>query len=295
MQSIQANAPAQGWEAVVVDSGSTDGSHSFLRASAQGPVRLVALDRNVGFTAAINLGFRQTTGEKVLILNPDMVALEGSLDALLRHMEQEPSLGAVGGHCVRPDGAFEWRYVHRLPTPWDLFVFCFVPPGRAERLRSYRRYALLDEDFSRPVEVEQPAGGCLMVRRSLFPADLASQRFGIYWSDVEIARRIRDAGFGAKVFPDARFVHDHDPLPADPRLGRLLRTDFYVGALRYFRTYHGRWGGAWAKALLLSGILWRTCRKAGAVVLRREPRDAWRDQVAFLRDFLRGRNPFLGE
>jgi N-acetylglucosaminyl-diphospho-decaprenol L-rhamnosyltransferase len=227
----------------------------------------------------------------ILILNPDMVPLPGSIGAMVQHLEEDATLGAVGGYCIDPEGRFEHRYAHTLPTPRTAYLETFGGRGKV-RNRAYRRHALLDADFSKPVEVPQPAGGCLMLRRSVFANALADERFGIYWSDVSIARQVHDAGFRAKVFPDAVFLHDHAATAPNPAVGAKLKTDYYVGAIRYFRI-HGSAGQArLAKLLFAWGIGVSTIRAIAEVLLRLHPRQHLRRQVRVLADFLRDRSPF---
>lgn len=279
----------------MVDNGSIDGSADFLREGAPAGVRLLQ-QGNIGYTAAINLGFRETAGRLVLLLNADMVVLGGAIDAMVRHMDQDPRLGGIGGHCLKPDGTFERRYARRFPTPRTAYLQFFADERRAERRAAFRRYALLDEDFAGPIEVPQPGGGCLLVRRDLFPSGLASDCFGIYWSDVEVARRIHDAGRLVKVFPEARFVHDHSsPPPADLQARDRVRTDFYVGAVRYFRIYEGRRAAAAVKALFAAGMVKRLARKTAAAAIGREPWHEPRRYARLVADFLGERNRFLEE
>lgn len=292
VESLLAHAPSAPWEVVVVDSGSPDGSHHFLRTQASPVVRL--LERgNIGYAAAFNLGFRQTTGELVLSLNSDMVALPGALDAMVGHMDADPRLGAIGGHCVRTDGSFEWRYVRRFPTPWLAYVSTFWPAEKAAARAKYRHFTMLDEDFSRPIEVPQPAGGCLLVRRSLFTDAPVSDRLANFWSDVAIARRVHDAGGRIMVFPDARFVHDHAEAPPGQPTPWTMRNDFHVGGVRYFRLFEGRGAAAAAKALFTYGLAKRLAWKVREAARGRAPAEEARGQARLILDVLRDRNTFL--
>ncbi len=150
-------------EIVVIDNASED--HTREEVGRRG-VRLIANDANAGFAAAVNQGFRATTAEIVLLLNPDAV-LQTGLGALQAQV-LSPGAGAAGGKLTGPDGRAQAGFVvRRLPTATAL---CFETlginrlwPGNPVNWR-FRCYDLPLE-AAEPLEVEQPAGAFLMVRR----------------------------------------------------------------------------------------------------------------------------------
>ena len=68
-------------EVIVVDNASTDGSAAMV-AEEFPAVRLIANEVNRGFAAANNQGLAVARGEKVLLLNPDTVILDGAIDTM---------------------------------------------------------------------------------------------------------------------------------------------------------------------------------------------------------------------
>lgn len=259
VQSLVEHAPRVEHEIVVVDNASTDGSADFLR---DGPLpaglRVLWLPRNRLYTAAMNAAFREAKGDRLLLLNPDVRPLPGSIDALLARLDSEPSVGAVAGQTLRPeDGRFE-KYVNRLPRPYDIYLTQFVRREKAERNEGFRRYHMLDDDLSTVADVPQPAGHCILLRRDAVGDELMSPDFGLFFSDVEVATKLARAGRRILLEPAAQFVHDHDRTPRPPSATSLLvDLDYYTGCARYFRKYWGTGAALQVKVLFGARLLGR--------------------------------------
>ena len=69
-------------EIIVVDNGSEDGSAEFVRQHYPA-VRLLAMDRNLGFGGGSNAGFKAARNDIVVLLNSDMRVYPGFLQPLL--------------------------------------------------------------------------------------------------------------------------------------------------------------------------------------------------------------------
>ena len=95
--------PPPGHEVLVVDDASADDTLAVLRDEFPA-VRVIALERNVGFGAACNRGFAEAKHDKVLLLNSDMEVTPGAIALLLEHFA-DPHVFAAGPRYRSDDPA----------------------------------------------------------------------------------------------------------------------------------------------------------------------------------------------
>src|SRR5690606_1303613 len=103
-------------ETFVVDNDSADGSVAMVRERFP-DVRVIANEENVGFARANNQAIREARGRYLLILNPDTLLQEDTLQALVGFMDRHPEAGAAGCRILNPDGTFAPESRRSFPTP----------------------------------------------------------------------------------------------------------------------------------------------------------------------------------
>ena len=85
-------------EILVVDDGSEDGTREFV-AERYSAVRIIALEHNIGFGPAVNIGVQQAVSPLVFLLNNDIIVEPGFLSPLVSHFE-EPTVFAVAPRMI---------------------------------------------------------------------------------------------------------------------------------------------------------------------------------------------------
>ena len=237
---------------VVVDNASTDGTADAVRA-AHPDVTVIALEQGVGLAEALNMGAAQGSAPYVLYLNDDVFAEPGAIRTLLETLQSRPDAPAAGGRLVDPDLATQDQYRPRpFPTPATivarLFGFERLWPRNPWTGTHLRRP--LDDHTT--VEVDQPAGACLLVRRPVVERTGGwDERYWFWYEDVDFARRLARHGVLLYV-PRAPFRH------VGGATARRLKAPagharYFYGVLQYSRTYFPRAGRA-AVALAMLAI-----------------------------------------
>ena len=104
LRSVVAETRATDYELLVVDNASSDGSAAAIAAEFP-DLELIALEENIGFARANNLAAHQARGERLLLLNPDTVVLDGALDRLVAFAATRPRRGSGAGARSSPTTA----------------------------------------------------------------------------------------------------------------------------------------------------------------------------------------------
>jgi len=255
------------FEVIVVDNASSDVTRDKLGAYHH--LKLVANGSNYGYAHANNQGIRLATGEYVLLLNPDTRIELGALDALGRYLDEHPAVGAVAPRLVSPDGATQFS-IRSFPTAsslfWELIGFAYLFPKNPV----FGRWKMKCFDYGRTAEVEQPMASCLMARKTVLDKlDGMDEQFPMFFNDVDLSKRMSDAGWKTAYLADARVVHRHGASTRQVR-ARMIRES-HRSAFRYLRK-HDRSGMFWLKAVVLLPLLEITSLlRVIAYRLRRRP------------------------
>ncbi len=193
-------------EIFVVDNASTDGSADVI-ASERPDVRLIRNPSNRGFAAAANQAVRATSADVVVLLNPDTEVRAGAIEALEEALRSRPRAGVVAPLILNPDGSVQ-PTKRAFPTLWQSalhgLVGLFWPnnPGT-------RAYTLADAPLSEARSVGWVAGTAVAIRREAFEAIGGfDERFFFFVEDVDLCKRLWDAGWEVWFDPRAVVVHE---------------------------------------------------------------------------------------
>jgi len=273
-------------EIIIVDNASTDESAG--AATREQPTATVIREAsNLGFAGGVNRGLREATGRFVLLLNSDTVAAPGAITALARYLAQHPEHGAVGGRLVDDVGRSQRGFnVRRFPTIGSLAVELLLLHQLWPHNPVSRHYLAMDLDDAHAQDVDQPAAACLMVRRDVLDQmhGLDEQFYPAWFEDVDLCRRIWDAGWRIAYVADA--VFEHRGRAAKDTLGLTAFSRMWYRNLRRYTAKHfGPIERALVRGLIVIGMVLRI----GVSIVTGAP-GATRAYAAVLIDVLTGRS-----
>jgi len=214
---------------IVIDNASTDRSLQILAGSPG--IELMENKMNLGFGAAANLGIRMSTTPYVLILNVDIQALPGSIDLLEDFLEKRQDAAVAAPQLLFPDKRIQ-ASCRSFPTIRGLFLYF----SYLDHLFP-SQYRWKAEQHGKNAETDQPMGAALMFRRSVLEeVGFFDDRFFMYMEEVDLCKRIKDAGWKIYYCADAKMIHN-----AGGSTGQdweRSQRNFFESLIRYFRKHH---------------------------------------------------------
>ena len=167
--------------------------------------RVLESPRPRTFAANVNAGVAATTGEYVLVSNPDAVPEPGAVAVLMRFADAHPRAGLVGPLVLWPDGTWQpslRRFPDVLGTVWRR------TPLRLLRRPYEHQTAHYGTRPSEPVQGDWLLGACLLMRRSMLE-EIGGWDAGFrhYVEDIDVAYRAAKAGWERWLVPEAVVHH----------------------------------------------------------------------------------------
>jgi N-acetylglucosaminyl-diphospho-decaprenol L-rhamnosyltransferase len=221
-----------GYEVVVVDHGSTDGSVELVRERF--PRARLIEQENRGFGAGMNTGMRAAAGRYFLLLNADAWPVGDGVERLRAFADEHPEAGVVGPRLLHPDGSLQ-PSVRGFPTLWRLATEFFFLRKLAPRSRLFNAFYGAGFDHRSVREAEWLGGACLLVRREAADAvGPFDEDFFLFSEEVDWCYRFRQAGWKVLFYPGAEFVHVIGAAYNPSLFDELVRAH-----VRYFAKHRG--------------------------------------------------------
>ena len=179
-------------EVIAVDNSSTDDSPEMVQKDFP-QVKLILSKKNLGYSAGNNLGIKRSTGEYILLLNSDIVVLEGALTKMVQFMEEHPEAAVLGPKLLNADGTSQ----PSTGQEYDLLNTFLLLCGDRERVAP--------ESITEGYWV---SGAALMTRRSIFDRiGFLDENIFMYFEEIEWCLRVKRAGLKIFYYPEAKIIH----------------------------------------------------------------------------------------
>ncbi len=194
-------------EVFVVDNNSIDNSVSMVKTKFP-DYQLIENKKNVGFSTANNQAIELSNSEYVLLLNPDTVIEEDTLEKVIEFMDKNRKAGGLGVRMIDGKGRFLPESKRGLPTPQVAFYKIFGLSSLFPKSKKFGQYHLGHLDEYEIHEVDILSGAFMLLRKeTLNQVGLLDETFFMYGEDVDLSYRIIKGGYKNFYFPKTQIIH----------------------------------------------------------------------------------------
>lgn len=237
-------------EIIVIDNASSDDSINYLQPKFP-LVKFVANAENVGFGKACNQGFKLSSGEYILFLNPDTIVPADCLEKCISFLHSHIDTGALGVKMLDGNGKFLKESKRAFPS---LSTSLFKMSGLAglfPHSKLFAKYYVGHLDENKNHEVDVLAGAFMLIKRNVLELTGGfDEAFFMYGEDIDLSYRIQKARFKNYYFSETQITHFKGE---STKKGSLNYIKMFYGAMSIFVNKHYKNAGLF-KFVILIGI-----------------------------------------
>ncbi|MFH1233529.1 MAG: glycosyltransferase family 2 protein [Patescibacteria group bacterium] len=249
-KSIYENTKNIKFEIYAVDNNSKDGTVGMIRNEFP-EVHLIANNYNAGFAKANNQAIKMAKGRYILLLNPDMRVLPGTLEKMVKWMDEHKQTGIAGCHLVKENGETV-PHVRRYPKLFDQLAIVLKLSHIFPDILN--NYLYKNFDYNHEAIVDSIRGSFFMIRKEVIEKfGGLDERYFIWFEEVDYCKQVRNIGWEIMYTPEVKCV---DFVGKSFALVKRGKTQEYFrdSMLKYFKKWHPYWQYLILKTAWLLGI-----------------------------------------
>jgi len=243
MESIYEKTAGVDFEIILVDNGSREcPPHTFLNFFPH--IKIVALEKNVGFAKGVNAGIPHASGNYILLLNSDTILLNNAIKICSEYLNGHSDVGVVGCRIENPDGSPQHSCLMKPSITsllGELLRLHKIIPGWGEKHIGGWTFSYDKEYFP-----DMIWGTFFMFRREIlerFPEHKLPEVSFMYYEDFDWCLAIKNMGYKIAFVPQARILH-YDIRGNSNEKQELLEK----GAIQFLMRHHNP---LWVKTYIM--------------------------------------------
>jgi hypothetical protein len=245
---FKAEPPPGKMEVILVDNASNDGTVSAVRNRFP-QVKIIVNQKNLGFAGANNQGMRQAKGRFVLLLNSDTIIQKDTLVKMVKFMTDNLQVGLATCRVELFHGGIDPASHRGFPTPWAALTYYLGLEKLFPRSKLFSQYHQGWKDLTKTHEIDSPVGAFFFLRRqALRQVGLLDEAFFMYGEDIDLAYRIKQAGWQVIYTPITKITHlkgasglkkkEGDKITSKAKEQRIRTTKNFFKAMKIFYKKH---------------------------------------------------------
>lgn len=225
------------FEIFSIDNNSQDGTAETIKKEFP-EVHAIFNNYNAGFSKANNQGIKKSKGRYVLLLNPDMRVISGTLEKMVKWMDEHPEAGVSGCHLIKENGE-TIPHVRRFPTLLDQLAIVLKLPHIFPGILN--KYLVKDFDYTKEAEVDSIRGSFFMIRREVIEKiGGLDERYFVWFEEVDYCKQVKNLGYKVMYTPVVDCLDYVGKSFSQVPRGKTQKY-FEDSMLKYFKKWHPRW------------------------------------------------------
>jgi N-acetylglucosaminyl-diphospho-decaprenol L-rhamnosyltransferase len=238
LTSIYQMTRSTSFEIIVVDNASPEGDVAVLEREFP-EIKLVRSGTNLGFGGANNLGFRNSSGDHLLFLNPDTKLITPAITIMLEHLRSLPDAGILGCKLLNSDLSVQTESIQRFPRIINQLLDVEYLRLRWPSCRLWQIGALFGEPVG-PTRVEVIPGACQLLKRNVFQAaGQYSEDYFMYAEDIDLNYKVAALGLGSYYVGQAAIIHHGGKSSGQHKVSQWSTAMKFRAMVTLYRKRHG--------------------------------------------------------
>ncbi len=239
LESIYGNKHNFSYEVFVVDNNSSDGSREMIENEFP-QVKLIANEENLGFSKACNQAIKESMGDNILLLNPDMYLLKDTLEKSLQIAQKNPEITVFGIKLVDEKGKVVLQ-ARRFPKLFDQLMIVLKIHHIFPKILN--NYLNKNFNYNRQAIVDSIRGSYFFINKNSWQKisqkdlPLLDERYFLWFEEVDFCRQVYENNGKVGYFPDVKAV-DSVGFSFSQVNTRKKQEYFRDSMLTYFKKWH---------------------------------------------------------
>lgn len=196
------------YEVIILDNNSQDSSLKDALTVRLGNLHLIKNHENAGFARANNQGIRKSTGEYILLLNPDTLLEKKTLKTMIDFMEKHKDTAVATCKVLLPDRKLDDACHRGFPTPWNAFCHFSGIANLFPQSKILNGYHLGYRDLDKVHEIDACVGAFMLIRRNVGDSVVwLDEDYFWYGEDIDFCYKVRQKRQKIMFVPTTSALH----------------------------------------------------------------------------------------
>ena len=247
---FKAKSPPGKFEVILIDNHSQDDTPQAVRKKFP-QVKLILSQKNLGFAGGNNLGLRQAKGRYLLLLNSDTIIQPDTLIKMVKFMDKHSQVGLATCRVELANGKIDPASHRGFPTPWAALTYYSGLAKLFPQSKLFSQYHQGWKNLNQTHQIDTPSGAFFFLpKKVLRQVGLLDETFFMYGEDIDMAYRIKQAGWQIVYTPITKITHlkgasglkkqQANKLTSKAKQQRLKTTKAFFDAMKIFYHKHYR-------------------------------------------------------